>query len=146
MTSRTSTRRRAQGQRHPCGLATPVFAGRAVTRLRTIDETAELLNVSPRTVRRLIDFGALPAHRLGRLVRIADGDLAVFLADSVPPSNVAVIVFPLTGDRPGRNSVVSVMVSGAFLLVAYDHVSTTESYVSRPVSSPLTSPNSCRHE
>ena len=54
MTSRTSTRRRAQGQRHPCGLATPVFAGRAVTRLRTIDETAELLNVSPRTVRRLI--------------------------------------------------------------------------------------------
>ena len=66
--------------------------------------------------------------------------------DSVPPSNVAVIVFPLTGDRPGRNSVVSVMVSGAFLLVAYDHVSTTESFVSRPVSSPLTSPNSCRHE
>src|SRR6476619_3543270 len=43
--------------------------------------------------------------------------------DSVPPSNVAVIVFPLTGDRPCRNSVVSVTVSGAFLLVAYDHVS-----------------------
>ena len=82
MTSRTSTRRRAQAQRQPCGLATPVFAGRVVTRLRTIDETAELLNVSPRTVRRLINSGALPAHRLGRLVRIADGDLAVFLAAS----------------------------------------------------------------
>jgi hypothetical protein len=51
--------------------------------------------------------------------------------DSVPPSNVAVIVFPPTGDRPGKNSVVSVMVSGA--LVTHDHVSTTESYVSRPV-------------
>jgi hypothetical protein len=34
-------------------------------------------------------------------------------SSSVPPSNVAVIVFPLTGDRPGRNGVVSVMVSGA---------------------------------
>src|SRR5437660_7628635 len=33
--------------------------------------------------------------------------------DSFPPSNVAVIVFPPTGDRPGRNSVASVMVSGA---------------------------------
>ena len=66
--------------------------------------------------------------------------------DRRPASNVAVIVFPLTGDRPGRNDVVSVMVSGAFLLVAYDHVSTTKSYVSRRVSSPLTSPNSCRHE
>src|SRR6266699_1098164 len=32
--------------------------------------------------------------------------------DSFPPSNVALIVFPPTGDRPGRNSVASVMVSG----------------------------------
>ena len=32
--------------------------------------------------------------------------------DSFPPSNVAVIVFPPTGDKPGRNSVASVMVSG----------------------------------
>jgi excisionase family DNA binding protein len=58
-------------------------AGRPVTKLRTIDETAELLNVSPRTVRRLIESGALPVHRLpGRLVRIADADLAAFLAAS----------------------------------------------------------------
>jgi excisionase family DNA binding protein len=53
--------------------------GRPLTKLRTIAETAELLNVSPRTVRRLIDSGALPAHRFGRLVRIADGDIAVLL-------------------------------------------------------------------
>ena len=54
----------------------------SIARLLTIDEVAEILNVSTRTVRRLIDSGALPAHRLGRLVRIADRDLAVFLAAS----------------------------------------------------------------
>jgi excisionase family DNA binding protein len=37
-----------------------------VTRLRTIDETAALLAVSKRTVQRLIESGALRAHRLGR--------------------------------------------------------------------------------
>jgi excisionase family DNA binding protein len=53
---------------------------RPLTRLRTIDETAEMLNMSPRTVRRLIDAGALPVHRIGRLVRISEPDLATFLA------------------------------------------------------------------
>ena len=38
----------------------------------------------------------------------------------------AQIVFPPTGDRPGRNSVASVMVSGASCLVTYDLVSTTK--------------------
>jgi excisionase family DNA binding protein len=52
---------------------------RPLTKLRTIGETANLLNVSPRTVRRLIDSGALPVHRFGRLVRIGDGDIAVLL-------------------------------------------------------------------
>jgi excisionase family DNA binding protein len=56
--------------------------GRPLSKLRTIDETAELLNVSPRTVRRIIDSGALGVHRFGRLVRIADADLAVLLAAS----------------------------------------------------------------
>jgi excisionase family DNA binding protein len=54
--------------------------GRPVTKLLTIDEAAEVLNVSPRTVRRLIESRALPAHRLGRLVRISSPDLAAFLA------------------------------------------------------------------
>ena len=49
---------------------------------RTIDETSDVLNVSPRTVRRLIDSGALPVHRFGRLVRIADADIAVLLAEN----------------------------------------------------------------
>ena len=52
--------------------------GRPVIKLFTIEEVAETLNVSSRTVRRLIESGA----RLGRLVRIADGDLATFLAAS----------------------------------------------------------------
>ena len=56
--------------------------GRPVIKLFTIEEVAETLNVSSRTVRRLIEFGALPVHRLGRLVRIADGDLVTFLAAS----------------------------------------------------------------
>ena len=38
---------------------------RSVPQLRTIDETAEILNTSSRTVRRLIDSGALPVQRLG---------------------------------------------------------------------------------
>ena len=45
-------------------------------RLRTIDETAEILNVSSRTVRRLINSGTLPVHRFGRSVRISDADIA----------------------------------------------------------------------
>jgi excisionase family DNA binding protein len=53
---------------------------RPVTKLRTIDETAELFNTSTRTVRRLIESGALPVHRLGCSVRISDADIAAFLA------------------------------------------------------------------
>jgi excisionase family DNA binding protein len=50
-----------------------------LTKLRTIDETADRLSVSPRTVRRLIDSGALRAHHIGRLVRISDNEIATFL-------------------------------------------------------------------
>ena len=53
---------------------------RPVTKLRTIDEVAELLNASTRTVRRLIASGELPVHRFLRIVRIADADLVAFLA------------------------------------------------------------------
>ena len=51
-------------------------------RLRTIDETAEILNVSSRTVRRLIDSGTLPVHRFGRSVRVSDPDIAQLMAAS----------------------------------------------------------------
>ena len=40
---------------------------------------AEILQTSERTVRRLIASGQLRAHRLRRLVRIADVDIAALL-------------------------------------------------------------------
>jgi excisionase family DNA binding protein len=46
----------------------------------TVAEVAGQLNVCTRTVRRWIKGEALPAHRLGRLVRISQADLAAFLA------------------------------------------------------------------
>ncbi len=55
MTDRTSTRR-----------------NRPPRKLRTIDEYAELWQVSRRTIQRLIKSRALGADRIGRLVRISD--------------------------------------------------------------------------
>jgi excisionase family DNA binding protein len=46
----------------------------------SIDEVAELLGVSPRTVRRAIERKELIAHKLGRAVRIAETDLKAFIA------------------------------------------------------------------
>jgi excisionase family DNA binding protein len=56
--------------------------GRRAEHLRffTLNEVAERLSVSSRTVRRWIKAGALPVHRIGGLVRISDADLAAFLA------------------------------------------------------------------
>jgi excisionase family DNA binding protein len=83
MTSRTSSSPRSPTSRAASGTRGTGIRGRPLTRLRKIDETAELLNVSPRTVRRLIESGALPVRRFqGRVVRIADEDLAAFLAAS----------------------------------------------------------------
>jgi excisionase family DNA binding protein len=78
------TRRTSNPPRSPTSKAASRTTGTGVrgrpVRLHTIDETAELLNVSPRTVRRLIEAGALRAHRIGRLIRISDEDIAAFLA------------------------------------------------------------------
>ena len=51
-----------------------------VPKFFTIEQVAERLDVSPRTVRRWITAGALPVHRFGRLVRVSETDLAAFLA------------------------------------------------------------------
>jgi excisionase family DNA binding protein len=79
MTYRTSNPPRSPASTAASRTTGTGVRGRPV-RLHTIDETAELLNVSPRTVRRLIEAGALRAHRIGRLVRISDEDIAAFLA------------------------------------------------------------------
>jgi len=57
----------------------PTIASRPQRQL-TISDVALRLQVSTKTVRRWIDAGALPVHRLGRLLRISEQDLAVFLA------------------------------------------------------------------
>ena len=46
----------------------------------TIRAVAEMLDVSPRTVRRWIDDGDLVAYRRGGVVRIEEKDLRAFLA------------------------------------------------------------------
>ena len=51
-------------------------------KLRKINECAELWQVSPRTVRRKIESGALRVHRIGRLVRISDDDADDFLDEN----------------------------------------------------------------
>jgi len=48
-------------------------------RFFTIGEVARNLGVSTRTVQRWIDSGELVAHRFGRMVGIAEGDLIRFL-------------------------------------------------------------------
>ncbi len=47
--------------------------------LYSVTETAKLLKVSPRTVRRWIEKGHLPVHRFGRAIRITDSDLVTFI-------------------------------------------------------------------
>jgi excisionase family DNA binding protein len=54
--------------------------GHTQQKFLTIQQVAELLVVSPRTVQRWIARGELRAHRIGALVRIATDDLKAFLA------------------------------------------------------------------
>jgi excisionase family DNA binding protein len=57
-----------------------VTSSAAQPRFYSIDEVANLLGVSPRTVRRWIKDRKLRAHRFGRTVRIAHDDLQDFLS------------------------------------------------------------------
>jgi excisionase family DNA binding protein len=50
-------------------------------RFFTIDNVAELLSLSSRSVRRLIADHQLPVHRFGRAVRVAEDDLRIFIAN-----------------------------------------------------------------
>ena len=52
---------------------------RAIDPLHTIRQTAEICQVSEKTVRRWIARGELVAYRLGRQWRIAQKDLDTFL-------------------------------------------------------------------
>jgi excisionase family DNA binding protein len=80
MTCRNSNPPQNSVSRATLHIARTDARGRPPTKLRTIEETAEFWNVSPRTVRRLIESHALPVHRFGRLVRISEADIEAFLA------------------------------------------------------------------
>lgn len=54
--------------------------GSSLPKYYAIKAVAEALDVSPRTVRRWIARGELAVHRLGGVVRVAEGDLKTFLA------------------------------------------------------------------
>jgi excisionase family DNA binding protein len=49
-------------------------------RFYTIEEIAECVGASTRTIRRWIDKGLLIAHRINGLVRISEADFLAFLA------------------------------------------------------------------
>jgi len=51
----------------------------ALPALLTLDQAAEVLQVSTKTIRRWIDAGELVAHRIGRQLRISEADLQSFI-------------------------------------------------------------------
>ena len=53
---------------------------RRAIRFFTVNEVAEIVGVSVRTVRRWIKSGDLVAHHFGAAVRIAESDLGPFIA------------------------------------------------------------------
>ncbi len=55
-------------------------ARRLVPRLLTVAGTAEHLQLSTKSVRRLITSGAPTAHRIGRGLRVSEDDLSLFLS------------------------------------------------------------------
>ena len=60
-----------------------VSAGKAeagALKFFTVNDVAEVLSVSTRQVRRLIAGRALPVHRFGGAVRIAEADLRAYIA------------------------------------------------------------------
>ena len=58
---------------------TPRTPMRADAQLLTVSAAAHFIDMSEKTVRRLIDDGQLPAHRIGNRIRIDQEELRRFL-------------------------------------------------------------------
>ena len=56
--------------------------------LRTLPQAAELLQVSTKTVRRMIKSGALRCHYVGRQIRFTEADIGAFLNSSKEKPNI----------------------------------------------------------
>ena len=63
-----------------CGATSAGKAAPGKLKFHTIEQVAEMLGLSTRSVRRLIDDRKLPVHRFGHAVRVADVDLRAFIA------------------------------------------------------------------
>ncbi len=59
-----------------------INAPQRLPRLLTNADAAAYLRVCTKTVRRLVSRGALPTHRAGNQIRIAEPDLGAYLAQS----------------------------------------------------------------
>ncbi len=57
----------------------PVHSQTHLPELLTLEQVAERLQVSVKTVRRWIDAGNLVAHRIGRGLRVSEADLQTFI-------------------------------------------------------------------
>ena len=67
-------------------------------KLLAIDEVAERLNVSVSTVRRLVRDGALPAYRVGGLLRFRLPEVEAYIdAQRIP------VIAPRLGNKPSRS-------------------------------------------
>ena len=71
---------RRRGDAAPSGSLPPPIPTLPTPALLDAAAVAARLDVSLRTVRRLIAAGELPVHRIGRAVRVSEDDLARFLA------------------------------------------------------------------
>jgi excisionase family DNA binding protein len=73
----TSSSPRPKTRAASSSMATPASE---MPRLLSVDGTANALGLSPKTIRRMIDRGDLPVHRLGRAIRLAEHDVIAYLA------------------------------------------------------------------
>jgi excisionase family DNA binding protein len=61
-------------------MSPPTVTGQSRPRLLSVFEVADRLGVSVKTVRRMAARGDLPAHRIGRLLRVSEEDLGALLS------------------------------------------------------------------
>jgi excisionase family DNA binding protein len=66
---------------------TKVKGRNRMARLKSVNETARTLGVSPLTVRRFIKAGSLRSVRVGKRVLLSEKELARVMAQGVEPSN-----------------------------------------------------------
>ena len=60
-------------------MTTHTLSGRNRGRMLSVHAVAERLDLSTKTIRRMIERAELPVHRIGRRVLIAEEDLEIFL-------------------------------------------------------------------